>query len=112
MAIPKNTEFTDTAGHKDVIEKAVVRVKPHDWQRRSCGIGSKGCRVYWALINSDRPGHQYMIRRSIDDGELAYYHCHNPRGEAFGELVRAAGMRWPIEESFEAAKAEPVGQEG
>ena len=47
-----------------------------------------------------------MIRRSIDDGELAYYHCHNPREEGFGELVRAAGMRWPIEESFEAAKGE------
>jgi SRSO17 transposase len=47
-----------------------------------------------------------MIRRSIDDGELAYYHCYNPRGEGVGELVRAAGMRWPIEESFEAAKGE------
>jgi SRSO17 transposase len=107
MAVPKNTEFTDTAGRTNVIEKSARRVKPQDWQRRSCGIGSKGFRVYdWALINSDRPGHHYMIRRSIDDGELAYYHCHNPRGEGFGELVRAAGMRWPIEESFEAAKSE------
>jgi SRSO17 transposase len=107
MAVPKNTVFTDTAGRTDVIEKAAQRVKPNDWQRRSCGIGSKGFRVYdWALINSDRPGHQYMIRRSIDDGELAYYHCHNPRREGFAELVRAAGMRWPIEESFEAAKGE------
>ena len=46
------------------------------------------------------------IRRSTGDGELAYYHCHNPRAEGFSELVRAAGMRWPIEESFEAAKGE------
>lgn len=107
MAVPKNTEFTDAAGHTDVIKKAAGRVKSNDWQRRSCGIGSKGFRVYdWALINSDRPGHQYMIRRSIDDGELAYYHCHNPRGEGFTELVRAAGTRWPIEECFEAAKNE------
>lgn len=107
MAVPKNTEFTDTAGRTDVIEKAAGRVRNHDWQRRACGIGSKGFRVYdWALINSDQPGHQYMIRRSIDDGELAYYHCYNPRGGGVGELVRAAGMRWPIEESFEAAKGE------
>jgi SRSO17 transposase len=107
MAIPKNTEFTDAAPHADTIENAARRVRPQDWQRRSCGIGSKGFRVYdWALINSDQPGHQYMIRRSIDDGELAYYHCHNPRRERFAELVRAAGMRWPIEESFEAAKGE------
>lgn len=107
MAIPKNTELTDETRRTAVIEEAASRVKPNDWQRRSCGIGSKGFRVYdWALINSCHPGHQYMIRRSIEDGELAYYHCHNPREEGFGELVRAAGMRWPIEESFEAAKNE------
>jgi SRSO17 transposase len=107
MAIPKNTEFTDTTNRTHTIEQAAGRVKPNDWQRRSCGIGTKGFRVYdWALINSDRPGHQYMIRRSIADKELAYYHCHNPREEGLTELVQAAGMRWPIEESFEAAKGE------
>jgi SRSO17 transposase len=42
--------------------------------------------------------------RSIDDGELAFYHCYNPRRESFGELVRVAGARWPIEECFEASK--------
>lgn len=107
MAIPKNTGLTGPEGHKNTIEKAARQVRPHDWQRRSCGIGSKGFRVYdWALLNAGQPGHHYMIRRSINDGELAYYHCHNPHGEGFGELVRAAGMRWPIEESFEAAKGE------
>jgi SRSO17 transposase len=107
MAIPKNTGLTGPDGRKQTIEQAAQQVRPHDWQRRSCGIGSKGFRVYdWALINAGQPGHHYMIRRSIDDGELAYYHCHNPRKESFGELVRAAGMRWPIEESFEAAKGE------
>ena len=107
MAIPKNTDLTGPEGDKQTIEETARQVRPHDWQRRACGIGSKGFRVYdWALLNTGRPGHQYMIRRSIDDGELAYYHCHNPREEGFGELVRAAGMRWPIEESFEAAKGE------
>lgn len=107
MAVPKSTEFTNTAGRTESIEKAAARVKPNDWQRRACGIGSKGFRVYdWALINSDRPGHQYMIRRSLDHGELAFYHCHNPRHEGFGELVRAVGMRWPVEECFEEAKNE------
>jgi len=107
MAIPKNTEFSDITGQAGTVEEHAGRVKHHDWQRRSCGIGSKGFRVYeWALISSGHPGRQYMIRRSIDDGELAYYHCYNPRGEGFGELVRAAGMRWPVEESFEAAKGE------
>lgn len=107
MAIPKNTILTGPEGDNQTIEDAARQVRPHDWQRRACGIGSKGFRVYdWALLNEVRPGHQYMIRRSTDDSELAYYHCHNPRGEGFGELVRAAGMRWPIEESFEAAKGD------
>jgi SRSO17 transposase len=107
MAIRKDTRFTDASGRTDVIQKAAGRVRPNDWQRRSCGIGSKGFRVYdWALINSDRPGHQYMVRRSLDRSELAFYHCHNPRQEGFGELVRAAGMRWPVEECFEEAKSE------
>jgi SRSO17 transposase len=107
MAIPKNTGLTGPESDKQSIEEAARKLRPHDWQRRACGIGSKGFRVYdWALLNGGQPGHQYMIRRSIDDGELAYYHCHNPRAEGFGELVRAAGMRWPIEESFEAAKGE------
>ena len=68
---------------------------------------TKGFRVYdWALLNSASPDHQYMIRRSIDDGELAFYHCYNPRHEGFGELVRTAGSRWPVEECFGAGKNE------
>ena len=56
------------------------------------------------VIDSDRPDHQYMIRRSVDDGELAFYHCYNPRHEPVGELVRVAGARWPIEECFQTGK--------
>jgi SRSO17 transposase len=107
MAIPKNTEFITDDGKKIVFEKLVPQLSRNTWQRRACGIGSKGFRVYdWALINSDDPDHQYMIRRSIDDGELAYYHCYNPRHEGFSELVRVAGARWPIEECFEAGKGQ------
>ena len=77
------------------------------WQRRACGIGSKGFRVYdWALTPSADTDHEYMIRRSIDDGELAFYHCYNPSHAGFGELVNVAGARWPIEECFGAAKNE------
>ena len=105
MAVPKNTEFTTSSGQHVVIDHCATRLAPNDWQRRACGIGTKGFRVYdWALIDSDDPDHQYMIRRSIDSGELAFYHCHNPRHEGFGELVRVAGARWPIEECFEATK--------
>ena len=107
MAIPKNTLYTDTAGRRTGIGNIPATLNHTAWQRRGCGIGTKGIRVYdWTLLDSDRPGHQYMIRRSIDDGELAYYHCFNPGRAGFGELVNVAGARWPIEEVFGASKNE------
>lgn len=107
MAVPKNTRFTDPAGTTARVADIAGRLGRNSWQRRACGIGAKGHRVYdWALLDSNRPDHQYMIRRSIDDGELAYYHCYNPQHAGFGELVHVAGARWPIEECFESGKNE------
>ncbi len=123
MAVPKNTDtatgsITTKAGVTTLVEQVAARVKPHDWTRRACGIGTKGFRTYdWALINADDnaddnaggnagDGHQYVFRRNITDGELAYFHCYNPHREPMTELVRVIGARWPIEECFEAAKGE------
>jgi SRSO17 transposase len=107
MAIPKNTGFLDTAGQSGTVEEFSTGLRPSAWTRRACGIGSKGYRVYdWAVIDSVDPAHQYLIRRSMDDGELAFYHCYNPRRESISELVRVAGSRWPIEECFEAGKGQ------
>lgn len=107
MAVPKNTQFTDTAGNVVQVDRLAQQLRRNTWQRRACGIGSKGHRVYdWALIDSHDPDHQYMIRRSIDDGELAYYRCYNPNRASFGELVHVAGARWPIEECFGSGKNE------
>jgi SRSO17 transposase len=107
MGVPKNTQFADADGSIVQFDILAGRLRPNAWQRRACGIGSKGFRVYdWALIDSVYPDHQYMIRRSIDDGELAFYHCYNSRPAGFGELVHVAGARWPIEECFGSAKNE------
>jgi SRSO17 transposase len=105
MAVPKNTEFTDADGLTGEVTNICEQLPPTAWQRRACGIGTKGYRVYdWALIDSADSDHQYMIRRSVDDGELAFYHCYNPRREPLGELVRVAGTRWPVEECFQTGK--------
>ncbi|MDQ2710192.1 MAG: IS701 family transposase [Actinomycetota bacterium] len=107
MAVPKNTQFTDTTGETVKFDKLAGRMRRNAWQRRARGIGSKGPRVYdWALVDSAEDNHQYMIRRSIDDGELAFYHCYNPNHAGFTELVHVAGARWPIEECFGTAKNE------
>jgi len=107
MAVPKTTRFTDATTRTVQFDALAARLPPNAWQRRSCGIGSKGFRVYdWALIDSDHPDHQYLIRRSINGGELAFYHCYNPHHARFAELVGVAGARWPIEECFGSAKNE------
>ena len=107
MGIPKNTTFLDAAGTVHQIESYAQRLTPNAWQRRACGIGAKGHRVYdWALAASAERDRQYLIRRSLDDGELAFYRCYNPNLAGFGELVQVAGARWPIEECFGASKNE------
>jgi len=55
------------------------------------------------------PGWDYwlLVRRSLaDPTDRAYYVCFCPAGTPLAELVRVAGTRWAIEESFESAKGE------
>lgn len=83
------------------------------WHRLSCGAGAKGPRVYdWALLPLPRWGqsaavfHALLVRRSLSDGELAYFVVFAPAGTALQALVTVAGMRWTIEECFEVGKSE------
>jgi SRSO17 transposase len=93
----------------DEIAQALPR---RAWQRLSAGPGAKGPRVYdWALIDTDehddaeRPGHRWlMVRRNITTGELAYYRCYSPEPVPLAILVKVAGRRWTVEESFQAGK--------
>lgn len=84
---------------------------PRAWQRYSCGPGSKGHRYYawaWIAIQPEDPDatgtHHVLIRRNDDTGELAYLRCWTPGPTTLATLVRVAGQRWRIEESFQAAK--------
>lgn len=83
------------------------------WQRLSCGAGAKGPRVYnWALLPLPRWGqsadvlHALLVRRSLADGELAYFAVFAPAGTPLQTLVVVAGTRWTIEECFEVGKSE------
>jgi len=82
------------------------------WKRLSAGFGSKGERLYdWALMQlSKQDGwtRALLVRRSIEEKpECAYYLCYAPPGkDTIETLVRVAGQRWLIEQSFETAKGE------
>ena len=74
------------------------------WHRISAGTGSKGPRWYdWAWASAHQPGHSLLIRRG-NTGELAFYRCWSPAPVPLATLVHVAGMRWAVEEGFQAAK--------
>ena len=77
------------------------------WEVRSAGNGSKGQRWYaWAWIGTASPRHHLLVRRHLRTGELAFHYCFIPEGQppGMGRLIRAAGLRWPVEEDFEFGK--------
>ena len=45
-----------------------------------------------------------LTRRSRRTGELAFYRCYCPRPVTLATLVTVAGLRWTIEENFQASK--------
>jgi SRSO17 transposase len=82
------------------------------WRQLSAGDGAKGPRVYaWARVPIRplrEPGweHWLLVRRSLRDGELAFYVCYAPARTTLGTLVRVAGARWTVECGFQQAKGE------
>jgi SRSO17 transposase len=51
-------------------------------------------------------GRWLLARRSLTDHELAFYFCWDPAATPLVGLVRVAGTRWAIEDSFHTAKGE------
>ncbi|HEX5204779.1 MAG TPA: IS701 family transposase, partial [Actinoplanes sp.] len=111
LAVAKSHRFTTGIGTRKAIELA-VRLPKSSWQRLSAGTGAKGQRWYdWALVEvtdpaltSDPGANWLLIRRRISDGEYAFYRAHAPGPVPVADLVRVAGTRWKIEESFAGGK--------
>jgi SRSO17 transposase len=110
----KATQPLWAAGEQGPAEVAarwlVARLPTRAWRRLSAGDGAKGPRVYdWARVALTRPGWPgrgfwLLARRRLSDGELAFYVCFGPARTSLAELVRIAGIRWAVEECFQAAK--------
>ncbi|MBC3991083.1 hypothetical protein H8N00_19830 [Streptomyces sp. AC563] len=58
-----------------------------------------------AAIDEDRPGHCHLLaRRNRHAGELAYCRCYSATKTPLNTLVKTAGGRWTIEETFQSSK--------
>ncbi|MGW3501588.1 IS701 family transposase [Streptomyces globisporus] len=89
-------------------DTVVGRLPTTAWQQHSAGNGAKGPRYYdWAWIQTGTDDHRHLlIRRNPSTGELAFYLCWSPTEVPLSELVRVAGVRWSVEECFQAAKGQ------
>jgi len=93
------------------VEQVAAGLPSRAWNRYSAGAGAKGQRDYdWAWIaiappEDETTGHHWLlVRRSLADGELAFYRCWSPKPVGLPTLVRVAGTRWCIETTFQTSK--------
>jgi SRSO17 transposase len=107
----------EVAGTAEQIARALA---PEAWTRLSAGDGTKGARLYdWAYVElADLRAEEYnkdltglwtrglLIRRTIADGDLAFFSTWCPAGTPIDTLVRVEGQRWAIEDALETAKTE------
>jgi SRSO17 transposase len=108
LAVARDHQVRTGIGKRRAVDLA-VRLPTEVWQRRSAGSGAKGHRLYdWALVDIDEPDtpgcHWLLIRRSLRTGELAFHRAHGPTPVPLAALVRVAGRRWTVEESFQTGK--------
>ncbi|MGA5318754.1 IS701 family transposase [Streptomyces pseudogriseolus] len=109
MAVACSTRVRINHGRTPVRADTVAeRLPATAWQRHSAGAGAKGPRYYdwaWIHIGTSEDRH-LLVRRNRTTGELAFYLCWSPAMVTLAELVRVAGVRWSVEECFQAAKSQ------
>ena len=109
LRVASNFILSLAAGTVVTCAEAVKKLlgRKRGWEVRSAGQGSKGERWYaWAWLATASPRHSLLVRRHLKTGELAFHYCFVPDGQIASKarLIRAAGLRWPVEESFELGK--------
>jgi SRSO17 transposase len=109
LRVRSNFHLTLAPGVTLTCAQAVTRLLAGTcrWEVRSAGTGSKGQRWYaWAWLATASPRHCLLIRRHLATGELAFHFCFVPESQPVSKarLIRAAGLRWPVEEDFEFGK--------
>jgi len=123
LGVSATQPFNSWIGKPEVAgtAEAIARgLEPSAWVRLSAGEGTKGARLYdWAYLElADLAADEFnatlrgtwtrglLIRRSLTDGELAFFSTWCPAGTPIQTLVSVEGRRWAIEDAFETAKTE------
>jgi SRSO17 transposase len=109
LRVASNFMVTLAAGARMTCKDAMKKLlkAKRAWEVRSAGKGSKGERWYaWAWLATASPRHSLLIRRHLKTGDLAFHYCFIPDGQACSKarLIRAAGLRWPVEEASRSAR--------
>jgi SRSO17 transposase len=106
LAVASNRRIPVGKGWRRVDELA-VSLPAWSWQRLSAGVGAHGLRMYsWACLTIPaESGHRWvLVRRNDSTEELAFYLTYSPHPVPLRTLVRVAGQRWRVEESFQTGK--------
>jgi SRSO17 transposase len=111
LAVRRDYRVSPAAGVAGKAEDLAARWAKRAWNPMSAGSGAKGDRAYlWAWTEIappgvDGPGFHYLLaRRHPKSQEMAFYLCFSPAKARLGALVRVAGRRWRVEESFQQSK--------
>ena len=106
LAVACDHRIPAGAGRTLRADHLAARLPKRAWQRLSAGEGAKGQRWYdwaWVTIAHTGSGCRYLlIRRNRSTRELAFYRCCSPQPVTLAALVTAAGLRWTVEENFQA----------
>jgi hypothetical protein len=110
LVVPIN-QRVHTATGETRADTLAASLPAQAWKKVSAGAGAKGPRTYqWArapIRPLAGPGYWLLVRRSLTDpDDRAHYLCHGRPNTPLRELVRVAGARWTIEETFQTAKGE------
>lgn len=109
LAVARSVRVRINSGRTPIRVDTVAGSLPDAaWNRQSAGNGAKGPRYYdWAWIHIGTGEHRHLlIRRNPATRELAFYLCWSPSAGPLAALVRVAGIRWSVEECFQAAKGQ------
>ena len=108
LAVARHHRVPGRAGRALRADELAARLPEAGLAAAARREGAKGQRWYdwaWAAISDPSPGCRWLlIRRNRPTGELAFYRCYSQHPVTLAALVTVAGLRWTVEENFQAGK--------